>query len=331
MCATPSQATERNIVTTLPPTSEPNQRSEIAKPPLAMETLKAQEDISRGIAGLAGDLLNSLDPSGVVRKRLWTRADFMHVHAVSGAYFMLVGFLWLLQTLTGDPSTSSLALNSPLFFSLLIVGLVNSFSAIPMARFSSNVLFDVRDLKANGFIYGGAGLTTMCLWMSWWFSGTYPSALHMIDRPLFTLWVLLCVGTSINWEAMLAVNLEKTEQSERKKTIALLYRIASWPNLSQLLFVANPCIGGVPWLEQVLEQYPSQATVLCHYGISSALCYSLSMFAETLRDRKLISLQVDLGILLLSYAIPLLVVIQDTMRFGPDATIWPTNYWIGFS
>ena len=41
-----------------------------------------------GVAELRGSFLNVLDPTGTVRRRLWTRADFMHIHAVSGAYFL---------------------------------------------------------------------------------------------------------------------------------------------------------------------------------------------------------------------------------------------------
>ena len=43
-----------------------------------------------------------------------------------------------------------------------------------MARFSSNKLLDMSDLKANGFTFGGAGLTLMSCWCAWWFSGRIP-------------------------------------------------------------------------------------------------------------------------------------------------------------
>ena len=40
-----------------------------------------------------------------------------------------------------------------------------------MSRFNSNKMFDLKDLKANGFTFGGTGLTCMCLYIAWWFSG----------------------------------------------------------------------------------------------------------------------------------------------------------------
>ena len=36
-----------------------------------------------------------------------------------------------------------------------------------MSRFSSNKIMDLKDLKANGFTFGGTGLTCMCLYIAW--------------------------------------------------------------------------------------------------------------------------------------------------------------------
>merc|ERR1719469_676337 len=62
----------------------------------------------------------------------------------------------------------------------------------------------------------------------------------------------------------------------------ILYRLASWPNLTQLLFLASPCFGGVTWMNQVTEIYPLQRTLCFHYAFASALGYAISMFSETL-------------------------------------------------
>ena len=61
-------------------------------------------------------------------------------------------------------------LDKPLEASIVVSGAVNAVSAVPMARFSSNKLLDMSDLKANGFTFGGAGLTLMSCWCAWWFS-----------------------------------------------------------------------------------------------------------------------------------------------------------------
>ena len=63
------------------------------------------------------------------------------------------------------------------------------------------------------------------------------------------LWLGVCVGTTINWESMLQQNFEATERAGRKfakvseaemREKTILYRLASWPNLTQLLFLASP-------------------------------------------------------------------------------------------
>ena len=69
-----------------------------------------------------------------------------------------------------------------------------------MSRFNSNKMFDLKDLKANGFTFGGTGLTCMCLYIAWWFSGDYPTWLLPFDIPIFVFWALVCVGTTANWE-----------------------------------------------------------------------------------------------------------------------------------
>ena len=48
-----------------------------------------------------------------------------------------------------------------------------------MSRFNSNKMFDLKDLKPNGFTFGGTGLTCMCLYIAWWFSGDYPTTLTL--------------------------------------------------------------------------------------------------------------------------------------------------------
>ena len=59
-----------------------------------MDALKETAD--EGIAGTVGDGIALLF-GDTVRRRLWTRADYAHIHAVSGAYFMVLGFCGYLR------------------------------------------------------------------------------------------------------------------------------------------------------------------------------------------------------------------------------------------
>mgnify|MGYP004227675863 CR=1 FL=1 len=65
---------------------------------IVMDRLKNDEDNDGGISAALGKFLLVLDPTGTVRRRLWTRADFMHIHAVTGAYFLFLGIPWLIYS-----------------------------------------------------------------------------------------------------------------------------------------------------------------------------------------------------------------------------------------
>ena len=126
---------------------------------VVMEQLKSQEDNDGGLSDVLGKFLLFLDPSGIVRRRLWTRADFMHIHAVSGAYFLFLGIPWLAWSHISNAMDTSVPMETSSWFltSLLLAGLVNALSAVPMSKFSSNKMMDMKDLKANGFTFGGTG------------------------------------------------------------------------------------------------------------------------------------------------------------------------------
>jgi len=308
---------------------------------IGMERLKSAEDDDGGLSALLGSFLNVLDPSGTVRRRLWTRADFMHIHAVSGAYFLFLGIPWLLYSHVVNALDTSVPMETSSWFltSLLLAGLVNALSAVPMSRFSSNKILDYKDLKANGFTFGGTGLTCMCLYIAWWFSGDYPAFLHPFDIPIFFFWALVCGGTTANWEIMLQQNFEANERKAGKfakvskkemQQKAILYRLASWPNLTQLTFMYSIPFGGLAWLQACQAQWPMQNTPMYHYGIASAMGYALSMFSETLRDRKLVTLEQDLLVLIVGFCFPMVSVLVDGLTYGSAVTISPPEYWALF-
>jgi hypothetical protein len=137
---------------------------------------------------------------------------------------------------------------------------------------------------------------------------------------------------------MLQQNFEMNERRESKYRVsqdeltkkAILYRLASWPNLTQLAFMYSIPFGGVAWLQQVEAIWPMERTPLYHYSIASAMGYALSMFGETLRDRKLITLEQDLVILLTGFIFPMVCVVLDGLTYGNAVTINPGQYWALF-
>jgi hypothetical protein len=64
--------------------------------------------------------------------------------------------------------------------------------------------------------------------------------------------------------------------------------------------------------------------------MASALGYALSMFSETLRDRKLVTLDQDLLILIIGFCFPMVSVIIDGLTYGSAVSINPAEYWALF-
>ena len=84
------------------------------------------------------------------------------------------------------------------------------------------------------------------------------------------------------------------------------------------------------WLASAEAVWPMQNTPMYHYGIASAMGYALSMFSETLRDRKLVTLEQDLLILIIGFCFPMVSVVIDGLTYGDAVTISPPEYWALF-
>ena len=113
---------------------------------IIMERLKNLEDLD-GFSGTVGNLVQKVFGK-TVKQRLWTKADFMHINAVSGAIYLAAGIPWTLYTTfwhfsaDGIDLAQSENLSSFFLMFLALQGAVNAISAIPMARFSSNKIFN---------------------------------------------------------------------------------------------------------------------------------------------------------------------------------------------
>ena len=54
------------------------------------------------------------------------------------------------------------------------------------------------------------------------------------------------------------------------------------------------------------------------------------MFSETLRDRKLVTLETDLAVLVVGFSFPMISVLVDALTYGCAVTINPLDYWVVF-
>lgn len=118
-----------------------------------------EEDISPAAAAsaVAQRRQSSKGWLGLLRQRMWTKMDFLHIHAVSGVVFSGVGVLWVANYLyqavaSGQPMEVG---PDAMSLGLMAVGAVNCFSCIPM---TSN------PQQAGGFKFLGVGMTLSAIW-----------------------------------------------------------------------------------------------------------------------------------------------------------------------
>ena len=128
--------------------------------------------------------------AGALKRKLWTRLDAGHTHAISGAAFLVGGVAWLGVAASAELGGVADECRDAIWggrasLAILAVGAWNAASALPMA--SDERIYVTRDLDryhALAFRWGGSAQLVACAWLCWWFSGSYPFALvpAFVDR-----------------------------------------------------------------------------------------------------------------------------------------------------
>ena len=296
-------------------------------------------------------------------RRLYTRQDRLNLHKLSGLWLITAGVPCAVMSLAAgfqaSPLPAPMDTNTALLQSVLLAGALNGLTGIPMAGFQRIKTLDfssMQTIRPLGWLLQGTGMTTMHLWVTWWFSGAYPEQWHRFDALAVGFWALVIVGSTVQEEAQLQLELarfgdQNGDAAGRSElagagagtkagaadgdldywTTIVLFRLGSWPNLTQLPFLYSIACGSTVWLTTVSEAYPKQELMLFHFGLVSALGYAISIFAETLRARRLIDLRTDLIILTCCFTFPMFAVFLDALAYGSQVTINPLEYWLIFA
>ena len=329
--------------------SETAPRLEAAAPPLANGTGTFLELEVPDLAAPPAAAPRPRVTAAYLKRKLWTKLDFAHSHAVSGAAFLALGVGWLGAVARGEAAGAVEAgariHGGPASLAILAVGVWNSVSALPMA--SDERVYVTRDLDryhALAFRWGGSAQLVACAWLCWWFSGLYPDVVPgVVDGAL-----CLAAMASIAWviyfsEESIAVVDRKVAEggfvhgkraaeltAGEHAQLSALARLGSYPNLFQLPVLANVLLGGRPWLNDVLDKFPHQSALLHHYLFACAVSYAITFFATTLRDRNVIGITADLSMLATGTALPFLTMFVDVAAFPAATTLNPLDYNVGF-
>ncbi|TFJ83626.1 hypothetical protein NSK_004730 [Nannochloropsis salina CCMP1776] len=292
------------------------------------------------------------------KRRLWTKADYLHSHAVSGAAFMVLGALYVLF-FVGDQVFGGSALAQaergvvgwvPL--AIMWTGVVNCISCLPMSKFRAGPQGGY-DTKGAGFKGLGIGMTMLGIWTAYFFSGHYPSWMAPVDPLLALGFLAVIVHGIVNSEVALAKELEEKApamspegvwsstpsspasspdasltERETRTEIVLNHRVASYPNLLHLPVLYNVILGGQPWLQQVVAKFPLEPTLLFHASFGIAVANSIVFLGATLKDRKLMTLRQWL-LLQVVVLTPFVTTVVDVWSLGREVSINPLEVYAG--
>jgi len=302
------------------------------------------------VGDYTGNLLQEV-AGETVKRRMWTKLDFLHIHAISGTLFLGIGFPWTLYTVFKHFGADGIALaqseNLSSFFLnfMAMQGAVNAISGFPMIRFSSTKLI-------AEFFSNSSYQSLIWVWCQLWFSGDgYPSWLHGTpDVIIFIFSTFIFLDSNILNEKM---NLHEKKKlgslrakgnQDKDKKISLsipktmeevylqitVFQV-SFLNILQIGFLSGPCLGEVAWMNKVTELYPLQRVLLFDFSIAMAVGFSFALFAQSLHERKIItSDQYFKVIISLGNFYPIVIAVVDSVAFGDKVTMNPMDYWYIF-
>jgi len=269
------------------------------------------------------------------RRRMWTRRDWAHLHAISGVLYLFPGlawvaYMWYQQALYGG---AALMEPGPISFAILFAGVVNCVTSLPMAYLKpSNV--EGADIVGDAFRSLGVGVTGNCIWLSFWFSGSYPNWLHVLDKPIGAVSLAAIFWGIWVAEASLTETLKELDEiplerrTERKWDHIINHKIGSYPNLFNVPCIANIMIGGTQWYSEVLTRFPQEHLLLFH-GCFGLGCANSAIFLwATMYGRKLMTLRQWLWWQLIAF-VPFITTCVDLQLYGDKVSINPFEMYTG--
>ncbi|CAM9193488.1 unnamed protein product [Ectocarpus sp. 6 AP-2014] len=211
----------------------------------------------------------------ILRRRMITKEDWMHLHASSGALYIAGGSLYLLgvigmELFTGNPQLDT---TSALPLCVLGFGALNTFSSIPMANTRSWVL-------------SGLCLSTMQLWNAWYVSGAYPASLAPADPWLAAANLSLLVIACVEAEEQILAEKRQREilaQKGRRRTGKIhirgddhvegdaMNRAGSYGSLIFNTPHLYATLVGSGWVERLGEAFPDSPALLFHAYVALAV------------------------------------------------------------
>lgn len=225
-------------------------------------------------------------------KRMWTRADVAHVHAISGAVYMLMGLIYLLAAVGADLSISrgsvdSQRLPTEVAVVSLGIGAVNAVSGMQPALLSHSLADFKRamGLGRGGNLRSGGFINTCLFWCILAYQSIrvlpwFPTALQALDPLVGVASILAMAHSRLILDGF--VQEKKLHQSDVSEI---------WvPGLLNFPVTLHLIFHGQAWIEQLSSRCPHwpDAFFTSNYALawsSSAVTFVLSLFERGVVSR----------------------------------------------
>ncbi len=263
----------------------------------------------------------------IIFNKLLTKKDFLHLHAISGLAFLLLGTTLIGCTLLNDINLLDFDrvkfLNSPIFLVAIWIGFINAITALPLMKFAKP-FHNSRDLIAKAamkevIITTSFSYNLLLIWQFLRFSNFWPLVLPLSDRiAIISLFLLIAKGLFSTY-TYLQIELRNNFY------LQLIFYITSLSILLTPLTLLPLLISGQGWIERISSLYPLELFLYAKLSFFLLVTSNILNLGISLLNKKIINYKIfSIFTLLPLLSIPLAVF--ELIKY-PDLTTF--NYFIG--
>ncbi len=262
----------------------------------------------------------------VIFKKLITKKDFLHLHAISGASFLLLGTALLGCMILNDINFLEFNeirfVNSPIFIGTILIGLVNTLTAFPLIRFSKPYHNSgdkiIKKVLKQGFL-SASYFSFLLIWEIFRFSNFFPIVISFTDK-LFLLPLLF-----LYFQGLYVMYVYIERELKDDFYVKLIFHLGFSLVLLTPLSLLPLLISGQAWVERISSLYPLETLLYTKVAFFLLLTNNIGNFGVTLLSKKIINYQV-LSILNLLPSLSIFVAIFDLIKYKEEMTL---NFLIG--
>ena len=264
----------------------------------------------------------------VIFKKLITKKDFLHLHAITGASFLLLGTslvgCMILNDINFLKFNEIRFLHSPIFIVAILIALVNALTTFPLMRFTTPPYNPgekiSKKVMTQSLMSLGIYFNLLLIWQYFRFSNFFPIVLSFTDKlAIISLLFLICQGIYSAY-----VFLERDLKASFYPK--LIINLAGSSAIIQLLTVLPLLISGQAWIERISILYPVESLLYIKFSFLLLVVNNILHFAVTLFSKKIINYKIVSIFSLLPFLTTISFSILELIKYKEKMTF---NIFIG--